>query len=132
MKFFTDKDFIKVDYDLSFDLEDNHKTAVNYLLTSILSNVLITLIQRAKISKIELFDVEGKINAQLNNPLTLLGVHGYNKAPFIKECQIIIYIGSEMEQEDLIAFCHSALKYCVVYNSLKDAIKFKLNFVAIF
>ena len=131
IKVFTDKDFIEVDEQMSFDIEYSKKTSFNYFATSIISGIIYNLLLKSKENKLNLQDIEGKIKLTLKNPLSLLSVKGYFDEPKIENCEITIYVYSELEDDELIEFCKNSLKSCFMYNTLKNAMDIKVKFVPI-
>ena len=88
VKVFTEKDFIEVNSQISFDIEDSNKTSFNYFASSIISGIIHNLIFVSKKLNIKLEDIEGKIKIKLKNPLTVLAVKGYSEEAKIDSCDI--------------------------------------------
>ena len=65
VKVFTEKDFIEVNSQISFDIEDSNKTSFNYFASSIISGIIHNLIFVSKKLNIKLEDIEGKIKIKL-------------------------------------------------------------------
>ena len=62
--------------------------------------------------------MEGKIWLNLANPLTLLGVHGYDEPPLITDCKIKIFISSDLDDQTFDKLTEAALRNCFIYNTL--------------
>ena len=129
LKFYTNNDIIEIDNDINFDIDASSKTSLNYFASSLLSSIIHNLIKRAKERNIFIDDIEGKISLTLKNPLTLLGVRGYNEKPKISHCTVKIYLYSDIDDSELINFCNNSLDYCFIYNTLKDSININVNFI---
>jgi len=100
-KLYTTNNSINVSSEISFDINADYKSSINYFATSILGGIAHSLIQQSKKNNIEIEELEGKIYINLKNPLTLIGVKGYNDEPKIESCNIIFYIYSETEEKEL-------------------------------
>lgn len=131
VKVFTEKDFIEVNSQISFDIEDSNKTSFNYFASSIISGIIHNLIFISKKLNIKLEDIEGKIKIKLKNPLTVLAVKGYSEEAKIYSCDITVYLFSDLEDDELIEFCKKSLNSCFIYNTLKDLIDINIKFIPI-
>lgn len=130
-KMYTNNDCINISSEISFDINADYKSSINYFATSILGGIAHSLIQQSKKNNIEIEELEGKIYINLKNPLTLIGVKGYNDEPKIESCNIIFYIYSETEEKELQAFCQKSLNKSFIYNTLKNSISFNIDFILI-
>jgi hypothetical protein len=63
----------------------------------------------------------------VDNPLTLLGVKGYDQAPVIGAVHIDVYLCADVPEEELRLFCQQALERSPIYNSLKDCLSITLR-----
>lgn len=129
-KVFTEKTSIEVDSEISFDIEASEKSAINYFATSVIGGILHNLIFRAKKEGIELYDLESKINLQIENPLTILAVRGYEEEPRVRKCDIKVYLYSDIDDEELVNFCNETLKTSLIFNTFKDSIDFNVKFIS--
>ena len=127
-KLYTNNDTITISSDINFDINSDYRSSINYLSSSILGGIAHTIINESKHSNIEL---EGKIHLVLKNPLTLLNVRGYCEEPKIDNCLITYYLYADINENNLIEFCNSCLKKSFIYNTLKNAINFKIKFILI-
>ena len=130
-KMYTNNDCINISSEISFDINADYKSSINYFATSILGGIAHSLIRQSKKNNIEIEELEGKIYINLKNPLTLIGVKGYNDEPKIESCNIIFYIYSETEEKELQAFCQKSLNKSFIYNTLKNSISFNIDFILI-
>ncbi|WP_343012596.1 OsmC family protein [Gemella morbillorum] len=130
-KLYTNTDLIPVSSDISFDINSDYKSSINYFAASILGGIAHTVISSCKRSNIEVEELEGKIHLVLKNPLTLLSVKGYSEEPKIEKCEIIYYLYAEADEDVLLKFCYSSLNNSFIYNTLKSVINFEIKFILI-
>ena len=76
----------------------------------------------------DIVEMEGKIWLNLANPLTLLGVHGYDEPPHITDCKIKIFISSDLDDQTFDKLTEAALRHCFIYNTLNKTFSFTVLF----
>lgn len=130
-KLYTNNDNIIISSDISFDINADYRSSINYFAASILGGIAQTIIKESKHSNIDIEELEGKIHIVLKNPLTLLNVKGYNEEPKIDSCVITYYIYADIDETNLIEFCNLSLKKSFIYNTLKNVINFEIKFILI-
>ena len=130
-KLYTNNDTITISSDISFDINADYRSSINYFAASILGGIAQTIIKESKHSDIDIEELEGKIHLVLKNPLTLLNVKGYNEKPKIDSCLITYYLYADIDETNLIEFCNLSLKKSFIYNTLKNVINFKIKFILI-
>lgn len=130
-KLYTTNNSINVSSEISFDINADYKSSINYFSASILGGIAHTIIKESKHSDIEIEELEGKIHLVLKNPLTLLNVKGYDEEPKIENCSITYYLYADTEEEQLIEFCNKALQKSFIYNTLKNVINLDIKFILI-
>lgn len=130
-KLYTNNDNITISSDISFDINADYRSSINYFAASILGGISQTIIKESKHSDIDIEELEGKIHIVLKNPLTLLNVRGYNEEPKIDNCLITYYLYADIDETNLIEFCNLSLKKSFIYNTLKNVINFKIKFILI-
>ena len=130
-KLYTNNDTIIISNDINFDMNADFRSSINYFSASILGGIAHTIINESKHSNIDIEELEGKIHIVLKNPLTLLNVRGYNEEPKIDSCIITYYLYADIDETNLIEFCNSSLNKSFIYNTLKNAINFKIKFILI-
>lgn len=130
-KLYTNNDNIIISSDISFDINADYRSSINYFAASILGGIAQTIIKEGKHSNIDIEELEGKIHLVLKNPLTLLNVKGYNEEPKIDSCLITYYLYADIDETNLIEFCNSSLKKSFIYNTLKNVINFEIKFILI-
>ena len=130
-KMYTNNDCINISSEISFDINADYASSINYFVASILGGIAHTVITSCKRSNIEVEELEGKIHLLLKNPLTLLNVRGYNEEPKIEKCEITYYLYADADEDLLLKFCYSSLKNSFIYNTLKNVINFEIKFILI-
>lgn len=130
-KLYTNNDNITISSDISFDINADYRSSINYFAASILGGISQTIIKESKHSDIDIEELEGKIHIVLKNPLTLLNVKGYDEEPKIDSCIITYYLYADIDETNLIEFCNLSLKKSFIYNTLKNVINFKIKFILI-
>lgn len=130
-KLYTNNDNITISSDISFDINADYRSSINYFAASILGGISQTIIKESKRSDIDIEELEGKIHLVLKNPLTLLNVKGYDEEPKIDSCIITYYLYADIDETNLIEFCNLSLKKSFIYNTLKNVINFKIKFILI-
>ena len=130
-KLYTNNDNITISSDISFDINADYRSSINYFAASILGGIAHTIINESKHSNIDIEELEGKIHIVLKNPLTLLNVKGYDEEPKIDSCIITYYLYADIDETNLIEFCNLSLKKSFIYNTLKNVINFKIKFILI-
>jgi hypothetical protein len=130
-KLYTNNDIIPVSTDISFDVNADYRSSINYFAASILGGIAHAVIMSCKRSNIEVEELEGKIHLLIKNPLTLLNVKGYNEEPKIEKCEITYYLYADADEDLLLKFCYSSLKNSFIYNTLKNIIDFEIKFIII-
>ena len=130
-KLYTNNDTIIISNDINFDMNADFRSSINYFSASILGGIAHTIINESKHSNIDIEELEGKIHLVLKNPLTILNVRGYSEEPKIDSCIITYYLYADIDEPNLIEFCNSSLNKSFIYNTLKNAINFKIKFILI-
>ena len=131
IKVFTEKDVIEVESEMDFDMEASYKSSINYFIASIVGSIMKSMAENGKKENINITEFESVIKIKLENPLTLLGVKGYTDEPRISTCDIKLYMYADVEDEMLTEFCENNLSKCLIYNTLKDSVKFNIKFIPI-
>lgn len=126
VKVYNEKTSTSVDQAISFDSEKDEFTSIDLFVSSIVSEILLTMINLAKKRGEILQDIEAKADLEISNPMYLLNVIGYEDPSLIEKLQIDVYFFSFLEGEDLDRFLEEVLKRTLIYNTFKD--KVKVNF----
>ena len=130
-KLYTNNDTIIISNDINFDMNADFRSSINYFSASILGGIAHTIINESKHSNIDIEELEGKIHLNLKNPLSLIGVKGYDEEPKIDFCNITYYLYADYDENDLLKFCNTALNKSFIYNTLKHVINFDIKFILI-
>lgn len=126
VKIYNEKSSIAVDSPISFDSEKEEFTSIDYLISAITSEIILTMKRQAKKHEQVLQDIEAKVNLTIKNPMYLLNVIGFGEKALIDEINIDIYFFSFLEGDDLCEFQQEVLDKTLIYNTFKD--KIKVNF----
>lgn len=126
VKVYNEKTSASVDQAISFDSEKDEFTSIDLFVSSIVSEILLTMMKVAKKRGEILQDIEAKADLEISNPMYLLNVIGYEDPSLIEKLQIDVYFFSFLEGEKLDEFLDEVLKRTLIYNTFKD--KVKVNF----
>jgi len=91
-KMYTNNDCINISSEISFDINADYASSINYFAASILGGIAHSIVLQSKQLNIDIEELEGKIHLNLKNPLSLIGVKGYNEEPKIDFCNITYYL----------------------------------------
>lgn len=112
----------------NFDRKSKDFSSMDYFSASILSSIITAIVEESEKKNAGIEEIEGTLEVQLDNPLSLLGVIGYEDEPKIAALNFKIYVYSEKEEADVIKFCQHALKKSPLYNTLKHAVHINIVF----
>ena len=126
VKVYNEKTSVSIDQAISFDSEKEEFTSIDLFVSSIVSEILLTMMKVAKKRGEILQDIEAKANLEISNPMYLLNVIGYEDPGLIEKLDIDVYFFSFLEGKELDQFLEEVLKRTLIYNSLKD--KITVNF----
>lgn len=126
VKVYNEKTSINIDQAISFDSEKDKFTSIDLFVSSIVSEILLTMMKVAKKRGEILQDIEAKADLEISNPMYLLNVIGYEDPGLIEKLDIDVYFFSFLEGEELDEFLEEVLKRTLIYNTFKD--KIKVNF----
>ena len=130
-KMYTNSDCINISSEISFDINADYASSINYFAASILGGISHSIVSQSKQHNIDIEELEGKIHLILKNPLSLIGVKGYNEEPKIESCDITYYLYADFDEHDLLKFCNTSLNKSFIYNTLKHVINFDIKFILI-
>ncbi|MFB9986160.1 OsmC family protein [Bacillus benzoevorans] len=128
VKIYTNKNSLQIEKQISFDSEYQSFTSLEYFASSVLSSILLTLLEQSKKMGSIIEEMEGVLHLSLENPLTLVGVKGYDEEPMIRKITVTVYLFAELEDNDFADFCHNALKKSPIYNTLKRSMNLDVIF----
>lgn len=130
-KMYTNNDSINISSEISFDINADYASSINYFSASILGGIAHSIVSQSKQHNIDIEELEGKIHLNLKNPLSLIGVKGYNEEPKIESCNITYYLYADFDEHGLLKFCNTSLNKSFIYNTLKHVINFNIKFILI-
>ena len=122
VKVYNEKSYIPVDSSISFDSEKEEFTSIDFFVSSIVSELILTMMRVAKKRNTILQDIEAKVNLDIDNPMYLLNVIGFEDKSIINHINIDIYFFSFYEGEELQEFLDEVLNRTLIYNSIKDLV----------
>lgn len=126
VKVYNEKTSVSIDQSISFDSEKDEFTSIDLFVSSIVSEILLTMINLAKKRGEILQDIEAKADLEILNPMYLLNVIGYEDPGIIEKLEIDIYFFSFLGDKELDDFLNEVLKRTLIYNTFQD--KIKVNF----
>ena len=130
-KMYTNNDCINISSEISFDINADYSSSINHFAASILGGIAHSIVSQSKQLNIDIEELEGKIHLNLKNPLSLIGVKGYDEEPKIDFCNITYYLYADYDENYLLKFCNKALNKSFIYNTLKHVINFDIKFILI-
>ena len=122
VKVHNEKSCIPVDSSISFDSEKEEFTSIDFFVSSIVSELILTMMKVAKKRNAILQDIEAKVNLDIDNPMYLLNVIGFEDKSIINKIDIDIYFFSFYEGEELQEFLDEVLNRTLIYNSIKNLV----------
>jgi len=128
VKVYTNKNSFVTEKQISFDSEYEQISSVEYFAGSVLSSVMLTLLEQSKKKGSIIEEIEGVLKLSLENPLSLLGVRGYDEEPYIRKITMTVYLFAELEDDEFDEFCFHALKKSPIYNTLKKSMELEIQF----
>lgn len=128
VKIFTNKNSFQIEKQISFDSEYQQISSLEYFAGSVLSSILLTLLEQSKNRGSMIEEMEGVLNLSLENPLSLVGVKGYDEEPFIRKITVTVFLFVDLEDNEFDDFCSKALHYSPIYNTLKRSMELEVIF----
>ncbi|PZD96518.1 hypothetical protein DNH61_06840 [Paenibacillus sambharensis] len=128
VKIYTSKNSFQIEKQISFDSDYEPVSSMEYFAGSVLSSILLTLLEQSKRSGLIIEEVEGVLNLSLENPLTLVGVRGYDEEPAIRKIAVTVFLFVELEDQDFDDFCFRALRKSPIYNTLMRSMELEVMF----
>lgn len=128
VKIFTNNNSFQIEKQISFDTDYQEISSIEYFAGSVLSSIMLTLLEQSKKRGSMIEEIEGVLKLSLENPLSLLGVKGYDQEPIIKKMSITVFLYIELEENDFDDYCHQLLKKCPIYNTLNRTMELEVNF----
>lgn len=128
VKIFTNNNSFQIEKQVSFDSEYKHISSLEYFAGSILSSVMLALLEQSKKRDVDIEEIEGVLRLTLKNPLSFIGVKGYDDEPFIEKICITVFLYLELEEKEFTNFCYTSLSKSPLYNTLKRTMDMEVTF----
>jgi hypothetical protein len=125
---YTNKNSVQIEKQISFDSEYKPISSVEYFAGSVLSSILLSFLEQSKKRGSIVEEIEGVLNLSLENPLSLIGVKGYEEEPFIPKMAVTVFIYVDLEGKAFDEFCWGALANSPIYNTLKRSMELDVVF----
>lgn len=121
-KIYLDNTIYNVNQEISFDSENTDPTSVTHFADSVASSIIFSITNYDSKHDQLIDEIEGKFSFELINPLSYIGVIGYDGEPKIDQIDLTLYIVSFAEEDELKKLCDQAMKNSIILNSIKDSI----------
>jgi 6-phosphogluconate dehydrogenase (decarboxylating) len=128
VKIYTNKNGFQIEKQISFDSEYKPISSLEYFAGSVLSSILLSFLEQSKKRGSIIEEMEGVLNLSLENPLSLIGVKGYDEEPLISKMTVIVYLYVDLEDKAFDDFCANALAKSPIYNTLKRSMELEVLF----
>lgn len=112
---------------LSFDREYERTTALEQALGALGADVVAGFTVVADRRRVEVDDVEATLLAELDNPLTYLGVVGEEGDPGLERVGIKVYVSSPAPERTLRAVWDEARRRSPLLNTLRGCVDLELT-----
>ncbi len=116
---------------IHFDEEYPHITALEFVLGAIGADVVNGLRSLARKRRVEIDHVEANVQAELNNPLTFLGVVGEAGHPGLERVQVKIYVSSLSPRDELESVWNEMIERSPLIQTFRSAIDLELTWKVI-
>ncbi|WP_426454630.1 hypothetical protein ACP26L_18145 [Paenibacillus sp. S-38] len=128
VKIYTNKNSFQIEKQISFDSESKPISSLEYFAGSVLSSILLTFLEQSKRRGSIIEEMEGVLNLSLENPLSLIGVKGYDEEPFISNMTVTVFLYVDLEDKEFDDFCFGTLAHSPIYNTLKRSMELDVIF----
>lgn len=128
VKIYTNKNSFQIEKQISFDSESKPISSIEYFAGSVLSSILLTLLEQSNKRGSIIEEMEGVLNLTLENPLSLIGVKGYDEEPLIAKMTVTVFLYVDLEDKAFDDFCWGALAKSPIYNTLKRSMELEVLF----
>ena len=112
---------------VSFDRKSDLPSSLEQFLGALLADVINCFAIRCSRSQIDLDELEGTINATLNNSLAAVGVESGDSS--VKQIKLVVYATSPAPEEGIRHEWDSALAESPVYQTLRKSCELASNLV---
>lgn len=127
---YGDASYISTDQELPYDNEKDELSSVEIFVAGIMESMILTIIREAKIARVELDEIEGRVSVRVTNPLRTLKVIGVEESPIIENIKIkIYYYIDDFTHEEGEKFMRKAIERDPVYQGVKEGFKVDVQFL---
>lgn len=128
VKIYTNRNSYEIEKQISFDSEYEPISSLEYFAGSVLSSVLLSLLEESKRRGSIVEEIEGVLHLSLENPLSMIGVKGYEEEPFVRKMIVTVFVYADLEDQAFDEFCRGALAKSPIYNTLKRSMELEVRF----
>jgi len=122
IKFYTRNQSLTINEAATFDSNAALLSSLELFVASFISSYIFAIKKEACKENLSIEEMEASFTCNLENPLELLGVIGYDEEAMIKSIQGKIYLYSEYPEAKIIDLCQRALKKSLIYQLLNNRI----------
>lgn len=112
---------------LSFDREYEHLTALEQALGALGADVVNGLTVVADRERVEIDAVEATLHAELDNPLTYLGVVGEEGDPGLETITIKVYVSTPADEQAVRDVWEEARRRSPLLNTFRESVDLELT-----
>ncbi|MPY87915.1 MAG: hypothetical protein GEU99_08345 [Luteitalea sp.] len=112
---------------LQFDIEDARISALEYALGGLVADIVGGLQALAKRRRVLVEQVEARIEAELDNALTHLGVVGEQGAPHLENVRVHVYAKSLEEEARVREIWEEMLRRSPLVSTLRRSVNLELR-----
>lgn len=124
---FVRKHRFEVGAPLHFDVDYPHVTALELALGAVAADIAGCLQMLSRQRGVVVENAEVALSAELDNPLTYLGVVGEAGHPGLKHISMTVYVSAEATEAQLQWLWQEALKRSPLVQTLKDAVTLEMR-----
>ena len=121
------KNLFDVGLPLTFDSAYPAITALEYLLGAIAGDLVAGLKDLGRRQRIAIDNVEAVIQAELQNPLTHLGVVGESGNPGIESLAVKVYVDTPVEETVVRGLWDEVLRRSPMWHTFRTLVRFDLQ-----
>jgi OsmC-like protein len=124
---FTRQHQFRVGAPVHFDRSYEGVSALEYVLGAIGADLVNGLQLLGRRRRVAIEQIEARVEGELNNPLTYLGVIGEPGHPGLEKVRIRVYLASSAEETAIRRLWHEMLAISPLIHTFQAAIQFELK-----
>ena len=124
---FTRQHQFRVGAPVHFDSAYEGVSALEYVLGAIGADLVNGLQILGRRRRVAIEQVEARVEGELNNPLTYLGVHGESGHPGLEKVRVRVYLASSEEETAIHRLWHEMLATSPLVHTFQAAIQLELT-----